>query len=91
LLGQSKNYRGEKMVKCSFCGEDLKVGGGKIYAKKDGTTFHFCSNKCEKNLIEMKRKPVETKWTQAHHKLKNTLTSAKQEKKVEAKDKGEKK
>jgi len=72
------------MVKCNFCGETLPQGGGKIYAKKDGTTYHFCSGKCEKNLIEMKRKPVETKWTTAHNKHKQTMLSAKGEKKEDA-------
>jgi large subunit ribosomal protein L24e len=66
-----------KMVKCSFCGDEIKLGGGKMYIKKDGTVFYFCSNKCEKNLIELGRKPVETKWTEAHHKLKETMLSAK--------------
>ncbi|MDD3159936.1 MAG: 50S ribosomal protein L24e [Candidatus ainarchaeum sp.] len=65
------------MVKCSFCGKDLKEGSGKIYAKKDGTVFYFCSGKCEKNLIELKRKPVKVKWTDAYNKLKQTLIASK--------------
>lgn len=68
------------MVKCSFCGDELPQGGGKIYAKKDGTTFYFCSNKCEKNLIGLKRKPVKTKWTNQYQKLKKTLMASKTEK-----------
>jgi large subunit ribosomal protein L24e len=82
------------MVKCNFCGNDLPLGGGKIYAKKDGSTYYLCSNKCEKNLIMLKRKPVKTKWTQAHNKLKKTLLTAKEhekEKKVAEKAKEEKK
>ena len=68
------------MVKCSFCGTELKIGSGKIYAKKDGTTFHFCSNKCEQNLNVLKRKPVKTKWTADYNKLKKTLIIAKNKK-----------
>jgi large subunit ribosomal protein L24e len=75
----------KKMVKCSFCGEDLPQGGGKLYAKKDGSTFYFCSNKCEKNLIVLKRKPVKTKWTNAYNKLKSTLLLAKENEKKEGK------
>jgi len=69
------------MVKCSFCGDELKVGGGKLYAKKDGTTFYFCSTKCEKNLLKLNRKPVKVKWTEAHRKLKEATISAKGKKK----------
>ena len=71
------------MVKCSFCGKELPAGGGKLYAKKDGTTYHFCSNKCEKNLIVLKRKPVKIKWTAAYNKLKQTLLSSKEHEKKE--------
>ncbi len=65
------------MVDCIFCGKTIELGTGKIYAKKDGTAYNFCSHKCEKNLIILKRKPVKTKWTQAHHKLKAAASSSK--------------
>jgi large subunit ribosomal protein L24e len=76
------------MVKCSFCGSELPIGGGKLFARKEGTVFYFCSNKCEKNQIVMGRKPVKTKWTEAHNKLKKTLMSAnkKHETKEQAKN-----
>ncbi|HWQ18300.1 MAG TPA: 50S ribosomal protein L24e [Methanotrichaceae archaeon] len=35
--------------KCSFCNKVIEPGTGKLYAKKDGTTFYFCSSKCENN------------------------------------------
>lgn len=73
------------MVKCDFCGKELPVGGGKLYAKKDGASYHFCSNKCEKNLIELKRKPVKVKWTNAYNKLKQTLLSSKEGEKTKSK------
>ena len=65
------------MVKCSFCGSELRLGGGKMFIKRDATVFYFCSNKCEKNQVVMNRKPLKTKWTEAHHKLKATMLSAK--------------
>jgi large subunit ribosomal protein L24e len=68
----------KKMVKCSFCGQDLPLGGGKLYAKKEGTVFHFCSSKCEKNQIQLGRKPVKTRWTESYNKLKKTLLTAKE-------------
>jgi large subunit ribosomal protein L24e len=51
------------MVKCTFCGKEMPVGKGKMYVKKDAKIFYFCSNKCEKNTLKLKRKPRECKWT----------------------------
>ena len=51
------------MTDCTFCGEVIKKGTGKIYVKKDGKVFNFCSNKCEKNLLKLRRKPITTRWT----------------------------
>jgi len=48
---------------CSFCGNNIEPGTGKMYIKRDGTIFHFCSNKCQKNLIALKRIPRLVKWT----------------------------
>jgi large subunit ribosomal protein L24e len=73
------------MVKCNFCGEELPQGGGKLFAKKDGTVYYFCAGKCEKNFINLKRKAVKTKWTNAHNKIKKTLLSSKEEKKEDKK------
>jgi len=73
------------MVECNFCGKTIKLGQGKIYAKKEGASYNLCSNKCEKNLIELKRKPVKTKWTNAHHKLKSASQNDKVEQKVDKK------
>ena len=51
------------MVKCTFCGSDIERGTGKMFVKTDGKIFYFCSNKCEKNIFKLKRKPLETKWS----------------------------
>jgi len=51
------------MVKCLFCGNMIEPGTGKIFVFKDGKTNNFCSGKCEKNLIKLKRKPITTKWS----------------------------
>lgn len=75
------------MVKCNFCGTDIPTGEGKMYVKKDGTVFNFCSNKCEKNQIVMGRKPTKTKWTNQYNKLKQTMLAAKKhEKETETKE-----
>ncbi|PIN87732.1 50S ribosomal protein L24e [Candidatus Woesearchaeota archaeon CG10_big_fil_rev_8_21_14_0_10_32_24] len=56
------------MPKCTFCGKDITKGTGKLYIYASGKVANFCSNKCEKNLIQLKRKPVETQWTEAFKK-----------------------
>lgn len=49
--------------KCSFCYRAIEPGTGKMFVKKDGTVLNFCSNKCYKNMIELKRVPRTTAWT----------------------------
>jgi len=51
------------MVNCSFCGKDIKKGSGKIYVKDNGHILNFCSGKCEKNLLVLKRDARKFKWT----------------------------
>ena len=51
---------------CSFCGSEIEPGTGKMYVKRDSTIFHFCSTKCQKNLINLKRSPRRTKWTKKY-------------------------
>lgn len=58
------------MVKCTFCGSEVARGTGKIYVKKDGRIFNFCSMKCEKNLLKLERVPREQKWTEAYRRIK---------------------
>ena len=59
------------MVKCTFCGKDFR-NTGKMYIKKDGKVFYFCSSKCEKNMIKLERKPRKIRWTKEFEKLKKT-------------------
>lgn len=51
------------MVKCSFCKNVLERGTGTMYAKNDGSLLYFCTLKCEKNLLKLRRNPRETAWT----------------------------
>ncbi len=57
-------------MNCSFCGKEIKKGIGVMFVKKDGTIFNFCSSKCEKNQLKLKRNPRNTKWTKEYHKQK---------------------
>ena len=61
---------------CTFCGASIEPGTGKMYVKKDGTTYLFCSNKCSKNMIEMGRVPRKVTWTAAYAARKGLATEA---------------
>lgn len=54
--------------KCSFCKINLPHGTGKMLVKKDGSTLFFCSSKCEKNLLKLKRSPRRMKWVRTDKK-----------------------
>ena len=48
---------------CSFCDRPVAKGTGTMFVKNDGTVFWFCSAKCKKNAIDLKRDPRKFKWT----------------------------
>lgn len=52
---------------CSFCGSAIEPGTGKMFVKKDGTIFYFCSTKCENNH-RLGRVPRKVQWTEAGRK-----------------------
>jgi large subunit ribosomal protein L24e len=52
---------------CSFCGEAIDPGTGKMFIRKDGTISYFCSSKCENNA-RLGRVPRRVRWTQAGRK-----------------------
>jgi large subunit ribosomal protein L24e len=60
---------------CSFCGQAIEPGTGKMYIKKDGTVFNFCSNKCKKNNIGLGRVSRRTRWTTRYGELKASTLS----------------
>ena len=52
-------------MKCTFCSSEIIPGTGKMFVKKDGKVFYFCSMKCEKNMLKLGRKPRNVRWTGA--------------------------
>lgn len=56
-------------MKCSFCGNDFS-NKGMLYVTKTGKSFYFCSSKCEKNKLKLKRNPRRAKWTKVYEKEK---------------------
>jgi len=56
------------MPKCSFCGKSIPKGTGKTFVFTSGKINYFCKNKCEKNMLKLKRKPLKIRWTGAYRK-----------------------
>lgn len=61
------------MPRCDFCRIQIEPGTGKMFVRKDGKTFDFCSSKCQKNMLKLKRKPRTTKWSDEYHNVKKGL------------------
>jgi len=53
---------------CSFCGFEFHQGTGIMYVRDDGSILWFCSGKCRKSAIKMKRDPRKLKWTKYYKK-----------------------
>ena len=51
---------------CNFCARLVAKGSGTMFAKNDGTILWFCSSKCKKNLLVLKRDPRKLKWTKKY-------------------------
>lgn len=56
---------------CTFCGDEIEPGTGKMYIKKDGVVYNFCSSKCYKNLVILHRVPRRTTWTRYYEREKS--------------------
>jgi len=48
---------------CSFCGHEFPLGTDIMYVRNDGTILWFCSSKCRKSSIELKRDARKIRWT----------------------------
>ena len=51
---------------CSFCDRRLKLGSGTVLVKNDGSILYFCSHKCRKNMLKLKRDSRKFKWTKKY-------------------------
>ncbi|MFP4117690.1 MAG: 50S ribosomal protein L24e [Candidatus Woesearchaeota archaeon] len=71
-------------MKCSFSGEDIPLGTGKMFVKKDGTILWFSSSKSQKNMLKLGRKPNKTRWTEESKETKKaTMAALKHEEEAE--------
>ena len=51
---------------CNCCNRPVAKGSGTMFAKNDGTVLWFCSSKCKKNILVLKRDPRKLKWTKKY-------------------------
>lgn len=54
------------MPKCTFCGNQIAPGTGKMFVYTSGKIDHYCSRKCEVHSLKLKHTPAKTQWTQAY-------------------------
>jgi len=75
---------------CSYCGEEIEPGTGKMFVKKDGTVFFFDRSKCQNGLLKLGRVPRTVRWTRAAIQAKARAKGlAVEEARPEAADEGE--
>ena len=53
-------------MNCTFCGSEVVPGTGKMYVRRDGTVYHFCKAKCQRNMVGMGRVNRHVGWTKAY-------------------------
>ncbi len=51
---------------CTFCGNDIEPGTGKMYVRRDGNVHFFCSGKCQKNQLGLGRVGRKVRWTRRY-------------------------
>jgi large subunit ribosomal protein L24e len=58
-----------KAVLCTFCGKNIPPGTGLMFVRNDGTILYFCSGKCKKNMLKLRRNPAKLKWCRKTRKV----------------------
>lgn len=54
------------MTKCVFCGREESPFRGVHLITNDGFVNFYCSSKCRKNALNLKRDRKKVAWTEAH-------------------------
>ncbi len=57
-----------KILKCSYCGSEILPGTGMTFVKNSGEILRFCSKKCRKMRLEVKKPARKVRWTQHYGK-----------------------
>ena len=54
------------MTKCVFCGREENDFRGLHLIQNDGSISFYCSSKCRKNTLKLKRDRIKTRWTESY-------------------------
>ena len=54
------------MTKCVFCGKEVSPYKGVHLITNDGNMNFYCSSKCRRNALNLKRDKKKLKWTEAY-------------------------
>ncbi|MEM0356592.1 MAG: hypothetical protein QW465_02465 [Candidatus Anstonellales archaeon] len=49
-------------MKCSFCGDEIKLDRAVYYYTATGKGYVFCSSKCRRSMLKLRRDPKKLKW-----------------------------
>lgn len=74
------------MTKCVFCGKEESPHKGINLIKNEGVVNYFCSMKCRKNAIKLKRDKRKVRWTEAFHLTRNKARDKEENSKKEVKE-----
>jgi len=55
------------MTTCTFCGKDESYFKGINLITNKGEVKYFCSSKCRRNALTLKRDKRKVRWTEAFH------------------------
>ncbi len=58
-----------KKLICSFCGKEIEPGRGIMFVKNTGEIYYFCSSKCYKYMIELRKDKRKVKWVRKRMKI----------------------
>ncbi len=47
---------------CSFCKREIPRATGLLFVRRDGSMLRFCSSKCKRNMLVLKRDPKYQRW-----------------------------
>ncbi len=75
---------------CFFCGKEIEPGTGRMFVKKDGSVLFFCTSKCFKNSMKLKRVPRRVRWTEQYRREKRIRIGVKEGKDEKEGKKGKK-
>jgi large subunit ribosomal protein L24e len=53
--------------KCVFCGKEQEDFRGTYYMKNDGSKNYYCSSKCMKSSLKLKRDKKKFRWAEGFH------------------------